>query len=195
MYVGESSVSQPFGYLVTVVFHSLQKDKNILESQLQDILGNYPAFKEQITHSHRLGEIFKSIPGSGKIMSAKLLALMGDNKSAYNNAAEVQAYSGIAPIIKRSGKKSRTVFRFSCNKDFRDILTLFSYCAMQWCPWARAFYDRKRKEGKRHFQACRLLAFTWLRIIYVLWEREELYDESIHSANVARYYQRNIKST
>jgi transposase len=148
----------------------------------------------QITHSHRLGEIFASIPGSGKIMSAKLLALMGDNKSAYKNAAEVQAYSGVAPMLKQSGKKFRVVFRFSCNKYFRDILTWFSYCSMQWCPWARAFYDRKRLEGKRHFEACRLLAFKWLRIIYVLWNREELYDERIHSGNVARYYRQNIKS-
>jgi hypothetical protein len=149
---------------------------------------------EQITHAHRLGEIFTSIPGSGKIMSAKLLALMGDNKSAYRTASEVQAYSGVAPIIKRSGKKSRTIFRFSCNKDFRDTLTWFAFCSMRWCPWARAFYERKKLEGKRHFQACRLLAFKWLRIIYVLWQREELYDGNVHVGNILRYQQRNLKS-
>jgi len=134
----------------------------------------------QITSAHALGKVFSSLPGSGEVMSAKLLALMGDNKKLYGDSAEVQAYTGVAPIVKRSGKSFRVVFRHACNKAHRETLTWFAFCSMPHCSWARRYYDRKRKEGKRHFESLRFLAFKWLRIIYELWKAGEMYDEERH---------------
>lgn len=147
----------------------------------------------QITKDHVLGEIFYSLPGSGDVMSAKLLAIMGDNKELYRDSVEVQAYTGVAPIVKRSGKSSRVVFRYACNKAHRDTLTWFAFCSMPYCSWARKYYDRKREEGKRHFESLRLLAFKWLRIIYTLWENGEMYDEVLHLNNLKRFEQRILK--
>lgn len=147
----------------------------------------------RITKNHVLGEVFYSLPGSGDIMSPKLLAIMGDNKELYTDSAEVQAYTGVAPIVKRSGKSFRVVFRFACNKEHRDTLTWFAFCSMPYCSWARKYYDRKRSEGKRHFESLRLLAFKWLRIIYILWKNGEIYDEELHLNNMKRLKQKQLK--
>jgi hypothetical protein len=40
-------------------------------------------------------------------------------------------------------------------------------------PWAEAYYQRKRKEGKTHSMAVRALSNVWVRIIYALWSKHE----------------------
>ncbi len=147
----------------------------------------------QITKSHALGPIFYSLPGSGDVMSAKLLALMGDNQELYSDPAEIQAYTGVAPVIKRSGKAFRVVFRFACNKGQRDTLTWFAFCSLQYCPWAREYYDRKRSEGKKHYEACRMLGFKWLRVIFHLWKHGKMYEEQVHLNNLNRFKERRLK--
>jgi hypothetical protein len=147
----------------------------------------------RITSSHVLGPIFSGLPGGGPVMSAKLLALMGDNQELYSDPAQVQAYTGVAPIIKRSGKVSRVVFRFACNKAHRDTITWFAFCSMPHCSWAREFYDRKRQEGKRHYEACRLLAFKWLRIIFQLWKHSQRYNEEVHVGYLNKFKERRLK--
>jgi hypothetical protein len=42
-------------------------------------------------------------------------------------------------------------------------------------PWALAYYQRKRSEGKSHSVALRSLANVWLRIIYALWRDHTRY--------------------
>ena len=147
----------------------------------------------RITSSHVLGPIFSSLPGSGAVMSAKLLALMGDNPELYSDPAEIQAYTGVAPIIKRSGKVSRVLFRFTCNKAHRDTLTWFAFCSMPHCSWAREYYDRKRQKGKSHYEACRLLAFKWVRIIFQLWKHGQRYNEEVHVGYLNKFKERRLK--
>jgi len=146
-----------------------------------------------ITKNHELGKVFYSLPGSGDVMSAKLLAVMGDNKELYRSSAEVQAYTGIAPIVKRSGKSFRVIFRKACNRAYRDTLTWFAFCSMPYCSWARKYYDRKREEGKRHYESLRFLAFKWLRIIYELWKSGELYNEALYLKNLKRFEEKKLK--
>jgi len=49
--------------------------------------------------------IFDSLPGAGPALAPRLLAAFGSQRGRYGSAQEVQAYSGIAPVIERSGKK------------------------------------------------------------------------------------------
>lgn len=152
--------------------------------------------KDKMTHitkNHILGKVFYSLPGSGDVMSAKLLALMGDNKELYKSSAEVQSYTGVAPIIKRSGKSFRVIFRHACNKEYRETLTWFAFCSMPYCSWARKYYDRKREEGKRHYESLRFLAFKWLRIIYTMWKNNETYNEKLHLNNLKRFEKKILR--
>ncbi len=49
-------------------------------------------------------------------------------------------------------------------------------------PWAEAYYQRKRKEGKTHSMAVRALSNVWVRIIYALWYKHEPYQATIFLA-------------
>jgi hypothetical protein len=52
--------------------------------------------------------------------------------------------------------------------------------------WARSYFFDQLKKGHSKIRAFRALANRWLRIIWILWQRRERYDESRHVANRAR---------
>jgi hypothetical protein len=52
------------------------------------------------------------------------------------------------------------------------------------CDWARAYYDKKRAEGKGHHAAVRALAFKWIRIFFRCWRDRVPYDEQRYLASV-----------
>ena len=76
---------------------------------------------EELTASHPDFEIFASLPGAGKVMIPRLIAALGTDRDRYMTAAELQCYSGIAPVISRSGQQCHTLIgagraRNSCGK-------------------------------------------------------------------------------
>ena len=64
--------------------------------------------------------IFDSLPGAGAVMAPRLLAAFGSQRERYQNAAEVQTWSGIAPVTESSGKSSWVHFRFACSKFYLE---------------------------------------------------------------------------
>lgn len=64
--------------------------------------------------------IFDSLPGAGPELAPRLLAAFGSRRGRYGSAQEVQAYSGIAPVIERSGKKKWVHFRWAAPKFLRQ---------------------------------------------------------------------------
>lgn len=60
--------------------------------------------------------IFQSLPGAGAALAPRLLAALGSQRDRYASAAEVQKYSGIAPVTERSGKKKWVHFRWACSE-------------------------------------------------------------------------------
>ena len=68
---------------------------------------------------HPDGAIFTSLPRSGQINAAQMLAAWGDCRQAYENPASVAALAGCTPVTKASGKHKAVHFRWACNKRFR----------------------------------------------------------------------------
>src|SRR5712691_2977489 len=60
---------------------------------------------EEAAAAHPDFFIFKSLPGAGPALAPRLLAAFGSQRERYRNAGEVQTYSGVAPVIEKSGKK------------------------------------------------------------------------------------------
>ena len=69
---------------------------------------------EEAAAAHPDFFIFKSLPGAGPALAPRLLAAFGSQRERYRNAGEVQTYSGIAPVMERSGKKKWVHFRWAC---------------------------------------------------------------------------------
>ena len=69
--------------------------------------------------------------------------------------------------------------------DYSEISKIMSWVVV---PQFTEFHDKKkREEGKRHFESLRLLGFKWMRIIYSMWIKNAVYDESYHLYNLNRF--------
>jgi transposase len=103
--------------------------------------------------------IFDSLPGAGLAPAPRLLAAFGSQRARYGSAQEVQTYSGIAPVIERSGKKKWIHFRWAAPKFLRQSFHEWAGRSITQSHWARAYYEQQRQRGKGHHAAVRALAF------------------------------------
>jgi transposase len=131
---------------------------------------------------HPDGEIFTSLPRSGQINAAQILAEWGDCRQAYETPDSIAALAGCTPVTKESGKHRAVHFRWACNKRFRVALTTFADNSRHSSPWAADIYNRARAAGKDHPHAVRILARAWIRIIWRCWHDNTPYDPAKHGA-------------
>jgi transposase len=110
--------------------------------------------------------ILASLPGIGPILGAEFLVAVGD-LSVFESADQLAAYAGLVPAARDSGKRVGNNRRTrGGNKVLKRVFFLSAFSSLRSSPHSRAFYDRKRREGKRHTQALIALA---RRRVNVLW--------------------------
>jgi transposase len=131
---------------------------------------------------HPDGEIFTSLPRSGQINAAQMLAEWGDARQAYDGPDAVAALAGATPVTKASGKHRAVHFRWACNKRFRQAITTFADNSRHASPWAAAVYTAARARGHDHPHAIRVLARAWIRVIYRCWTDGTPYNPDKHRA-------------
>ena len=129
---------------------------------------------------HPDGEIFTSLPRSGRINAAQVLAEWGDAREAYDSPDAVAALAGLSPVTKKSGKHRAVHFRWACNKRFRNAMTTFADNSRHASPWAAHVYENARARGHDHPHAVRILARAWTRVIYRCWRDGTTYDPTRH---------------
>lgn len=134
---------------------------------------------------HPDGEIFTSLPRSGQINAAQMLAEWGDCRQAYDGPDAVAALAGTTPVTKESGKHRAVHFRWACNKRFRVAVTTFADNSRHASPWAAQVYADARARGHDHPHAVRVLARAWIRVIWRCWIDQTPYDPTRHG-NAAR---------
>jgi transposase len=134
---------------------------------------------------HPDGAIFTSLPRSGQVNAAQVLAEWGDARQAYEHPDSVAALAGCTPVTRESGKHRAVHFRWACNKRFRVAITTFADNSRHASPWAAKIYNDARASGKDHPHATRILARAWIRVIYRCWIDGVPYDPAIHGAAAA----------
>lgn len=85
--------------------------------------------------------LFDSFPGAGEALSPGLLVAFGSDRDRFQDAAEVQRFAGVAPVVERSGKSYRVHSRLACPKFLRQTLHEFAAYSRFSSPWARAYYE------------------------------------------------------
>src|SRR5690606_12369922 len=119
--------------------------------------------KERLAR-HPDAALIQSLPGMGAILTAELIAEAG-NLSRFRSPDALAAAAGIAPVLRQSGKTRFLRRPTGGNKGLKRVFYQAAFCSLA-SPDSRAFYDRKRREGKRHHQAVIALA---RRRVNVLW--------------------------
>jgi fido (protein-threonine AMPylation protein) len=103
---------------------------------------------------------------------------MGEDRKRYTDRSLIQALAGTSPVPFESGNYATVHQRFACIKSLRNAFHQFAWQSTQQEAWAKDYYDRKRKEGKSHSMAVRALANVWVRIVFAMWHKREVYQRT-----------------
>jgi len=133
---------------------------------------------EELCCAHEDFALFSALPGAGKVYASRLLTAMGSNRERWASASELLCFSGVAPVIERSGKSSWTRWRYFCPKFTRQAFVEYAGESIRHSEWAQAFYVSQKAKGKSHQAAVRALAYKWIRSIWKCWQTREKYDEA-----------------
>ena len=149
---------------------------------LNDGIRNVEKAIEEVSRSQPEYAIFSSFPAAGPVMAPRLMAAFGSRRERYGSAAELQSFSGIAPVMQASGRQRWIHFRWACPKFLRQTFHEYAALSLQHCAWAKAFYDQQKAKGKRHHAAVRSLAYKWIRILFRCWQSRQPYYEDLFLA-------------
>lgn len=130
--------------------------RDALEAEIEEVLLAYP-----------LGPVLISLPGIGPRTGARILAEIGDG-SGFASGSKLAAYAGFAPVTRPSGTSIRGEHRSRRgNHRLKNAMFLAAFASLN-DPDSRAFYDRKRAEGKRHNAALICLARRRCDVIHAM---------------------------
>jgi len=119
---------------------------------------------EAMLARHPDAALIRSLPGMGVVLTAELIAEAG-TLSRFRSADALAAAAGVAPVLRQSGKMRFLRRPTGGNRGLKRVFYQSAFCSLAH-PDSKAFYDRKRREGKHHHQAVIALA---RRRVNVLW--------------------------
>jgi hypothetical protein len=108
---------------LTAVLATIEVQTEVLAGQVEQGFGRHPD-----------AEIYRSQPGLGTILGARVLAEFGDDPNRYTDAKARKNYSGMSPITKASGTKRVVLARYARNRRLGDALSLQAYSALRSSP-------------------------------------------------------------
>ncbi len=130
--------------------------------------------------SHRQAELITSMVGIGDLLGAEFLAAAGDTMTAFASADHLAGYAGLAPAPRDSGKRTGNLHRpRRYNRQLQRVFYTSAQISIQHSPASKAFYDRKRAEGKRHRQAVLALARRRVNVLWAVLREEAAYQEPL----------------
>lgn len=155
--------------IVTKTIAELEEQRKQLEKELFRKTPTDPLARQE--------EIILSHIGCGMRLSAIISAEAGDIKR-FNDPAQLVAYAGIDPRVKQSGTADhhgRMTKRG--NGNLRHALFLAANVARVCDPELKAFYEKKKSEGKHYLVAVNAVARKMCERIYATVTQDRLYEK------------------
>ena len=145
----------------------LNEQVKTLQGQVEEHFGRHPD-----------AEIYRSQPGMGTVLGARVLAEFGDDPHRYADGKARRNYAATSPLTRASGKKKVVAARFIHNDRLVDALNAQAFASLNASPGARALYDELRARGIEHNDALRRLANRLVGILHGCLKTRTLYDEA-----------------
>jgi transposase len=122
---------------------------------------------EELLEAHPLSQVLTSMPGIGVRTGARILIDVGD-ASSFPTAGHLAAYAGLAPVTRSSGSSIRGEHPSRRgNKQLKRAFYLAAFASLSQ-PESRAYYDKKRRQGKHHVAALVCLARRRIDVLYAM---------------------------
>jgi hypothetical protein len=157
--------------------HVVRAKTRLMRALVEQLL---PVVAAVAQYRKAIDDFFASMPaaqwartlpiGKHGITAPTLWARLGDAPGRWESFRHLQAHAGTVPVT----------------KPLRYVVDQVAFLSMLSSEWARAYYDQQRARGHGHRQALRALGAKWLKIIFVMWQRQVPYDEQHHLATMTR---------
>ena len=120
-----------------------------LKKQLAALDGRIKTLIREDEILYKQQQLLKSIPGIGEITSVYLL-MVTKGFTAFTNGRKFACYSGVAPFEHTSGTsvKGKTRVSHLADKKMKSLLHMAALTAIKYDPELKAYYRRKKEEGK-----------------------------------------------
>jgi hypothetical protein len=151
---------------LTAVIAARNAQITVMEAQVVDHFGRHPD-----------AERYRSQPGLGDVLAARVLAEFGDDPDRYAGARSRKNYAGTSPITRASGKKQVVLARYARNHRLADALHQQAFCALTASPGARGYDDTLRARGIGHHAALRQLGNRLVGILHGCLKTSTTYNE------------------
>jgi len=133
---------------------------------------------ETLLEAHPLAEVLRSMPGVGLRTTLKILTIVGDG-SAFPTPGHLASYAGLSPVTRKSGSSIKGETRsMRGNHALKCALFLSAFASLT-DPISRAYYDRKRAEGKKHNAALICLARRRIDVLFAMLRDRKPYQHPV----------------
>lgn len=169
---GVATTSSPFyDELLRIEAASLRSALDAREAvgaRVDELLGRIPE-----------AQVLLSMPGVGRVTAATFVSEVPD-VGAFASAAKLAAYAGLAPRVRQSGRSLNSVTRPRAgNRRLKRALVLSAARSVDFCEESRAYYDRKRSEGRCHYSAVAALARRRINVMYAMLRDGKRYESRL----------------
>ena len=134
--------------------------------------------------AHPLGKVLASLCGFGPRTGARTLAEIGD-PHRFADGGRLASYAGLAPVDWQSGRSAAARKPRGGNHRLKNAMFTAAFVATQHDPDARAHYQRKRSQGKRHNAAVVCVARRRCNIILAMLKTQTPYQPTQHLPRAA----------
>ena len=145
-----------------------------INHQITELEAELAAHFEQ----HPDAAIYRSLPGLGVVLGARVLGEFGDDPERYESAKSRRNYAGTSPLTVASGRKRTVRARFVRNRRLSDAADRWALCSLQASPGCHDFYRRRRAAGDLHHQALRALGNRLVGYLHGCLRTRTHYDEA-----------------
>lgn len=127
---------------------------------------------------HADAKFLVSMPGFGPVLAATFLANTGGDLGNFETVDRLASVAGLAPAPRDSGRISGNHHRpRRFNRRLMRTCYLAALSSLKNSPASRAFYERKRAEGKSHKQALIALARRRINTLWAMLRDRTTYQE------------------
>ena len=150
-------------------------------AQISEINRQITELEAELTshfEQHPDAALYRSLPGLGVVLGARVLGEFGDDPERYDSAKSRRNYAGTSPLTVASGRKRIVRARFVRNRRLSAAADQWALCSLQASPGCHDFYQRRRAAGDLHHQALRALGNRLVGYLHGCLRTRTHYDEA-----------------
>lgn len=143
-------------------------------SELQKEIGDIDKKLDEIGEKSKEVKHLKTIPGVATKLASRFIGEIGDI-NRFPSEKRLAIYCGVACVDNNSGKVTKARAVYKANKICKQTLINMAGCSIRFSPQCKAYYLKKRTEGKAHNHALRCLARQLIKVIYKMLTEDREY--------------------